>query len=313
MFLLVVIVVAIILYHFVKVSSKQDAQEQEAFERMRGEEILRARAEREAAEHPQTVVEPVMSQYRHQDFQNYAASLPTVTLTEVLLAWFLGYFGAHKFYRKKIWKGFLYFFTLGLFSFWWMCDAFLLTTQYLCEKQGITTTKILRIGARVAGILCALSLIIYGNTLSDAQTPADSVAKEIAVATESSAIETTITEIVAQEGTVPEDTKPTIIIKSEPNVTMGMRNALRSAENYLAFMAFSRSGLISQLEFEGYSNAEAKYAADNCGADWNEQAAKSARNYLSIMPFSKSGLIQQLEFEGFTHAQAVFGAESNGY
>ena len=78
-------------------------------------------------------------------------------------------------------------------------------------------------------------------------------------------------------------------------------------------MPFSYSGLIKQLEFEGYSTAEATYAADNCGANWNEQAAKSAKNYLDIMAFSKKELIEQLEFEGFTHDQAVYGAEANGY
>lgn len=100
---------------------------------------------------------------------------------------------------------------------------------------------------------------------------------------------------------------------STSTTTLGERNALRSAKNYLRTMPFSYKGLIKQLEFEGYSTAEATYAADNCGANWNEQAAKSAKNYLDIMAFSKKELIEQLEFEGFTHAQAVYGAEANGY
>ena len=36
--------------------------------------------------------------------------------------------------------------------------------------------------------------------------------------------------------------------------------------------AFSRKGLIEQLEYEGFSNDDATYAVDHCGADWNEQA-----------------------------------------
>lgn len=95
--------------------------------------------------------------------------------------------------------------------------------------------------------------------------------------------------------------------------TMGETNALKSAQNYLKIMAFSYNGLIEQLEYEEYSNEEAVYAADNCGADWNEQATKKAKSYLEIMTFSKDGLIEQLEFEGFTHEQAVYGAEKNGY
>ena len=58
--------------------------------------------------------------------------------------------------------------------------------------------------------------------------------------------------------------------------TAGEKNALSSALSYLDFSAFSYSGLVKQLEFKGYTNEEAVYAADNCGADWNEQALKSA-------------------------------------
>lgn len=96
-------------------------------------------------------------------------------------------------------------------------------------------------------------------------------------------------------------------------VTTGKKNALRTARKYLDITAFSYSRLISQLEYEGYSYEEAKYGADNCGADWYEQAAKSAKKYLELTSFSRSGLIDQLEYEGFTHSQAVYGVTQNGY
>ncbi len=102
-------------------------------------------------------------------------------------------------------------------------------------------------------------------------------------------------------------------ITTPETMTMGQRNALKSAESYLSVMAFSYNGLIEQLEYEKYSHEDAVYAADHCGADWNEQAKKSAASYLSIMAFSRDGLIEQLEYEGFTHEQAVYGAEANGY
>lgn len=92
--------------------------------------------------------------------------------------------------------------------------------------------------------------------------------------------------------------------------TAGEKNALKTAKSYLSIMAFSHDGLIGQLEFEGFSREEAAYAADHCGADWNEQAAKKAAEYLKFMAFSTSGLIGQLEYEGFTHEQAVYGAEN---
>lgn len=97
------------------------------------------------------------------------------------------------------------------------------------------------------------------------------------------------------------------------SASMGEKNALRTAQNYLSAMGFSYSGLIEQLEYEGYSHSESKYAADNCGANWKEQAARVAKSYLNAMPFSRSGLIEQLQFEGFTYEQAVYGVEKNGY
>lgn len=97
------------------------------------------------------------------------------------------------------------------------------------------------------------------------------------------------------------------------NITMGQQNALWSALQYLNTMAFSKSGLIDQLEYEGYSTEEATYAVENCGADWNEQAAKSAQNYINTMSFSRSGLIDQLIYEGFTREQAEYGVSTVGY
>lgn len=101
--------------------------------------------------------------------------------------------------------------------------------------------------------------------------------------------------------------------KSTTSVTTGKRNALARAKSYLNYMAFSYKGLVEQLEYEGYSNEEATYAVDNCGANWNEQAAKKAESYMSYMSFSRSGLIEQLEYEGFTSKQAEYGVTAVGY
>ena len=107
--------------------------------------------------------------------------------------------------------------------------------------------------------------------------------------------------------------KPTPKATPEDTTTAGEKNALRAAKNYLDFTAFSYSGLIKQLEYEGFTTKQATYGVDNCKADWNKQAVKAAKNYLDYMDFSRDGLIQQLEFDGFTHEQAVYGAEANGY
>jgi hypothetical protein len=98
----------------------------------------------------------------------------------------------------------------------------------------------------------------------------------------------------------------------EPASTVSQRNAVRAAQSYLDYKAFSRAGLIKQLEFEDYSTADATFAVDSITVDWDEQAAKSAKDYLDYTSFSRSGLIKQLEFEGFTPAQAAYGASAAG-
>ena len=94
----------------------------------------------------------------------------------------------------------------------------------------------------------------------------------------------------------------------DPGLSTAQQNAIESAESYLDFSAFSQSGLIDQLAFEGYSTADATFAVESLDVDWNEQAAKSAASYLEMTSFSLSGLIDQLVFEGFTPEQAAYGA-----
>lgn len=95
----------------------------------------------------------------------------------------------------------------------------------------------------------------------------------------------------------------------ENKETREQKNAVRKAEDYLDFTAFSRKGLIEQLEFEGFSTEDATYGVDNITVDWNEQAFKKAEDYLDIMSFSKDGLKQQLEFDGFTTEQINYAIE----
>lgn len=98
-----------------------------------------------------------------------------------------------------------------------------------------------------------------------------------------------------------------------PEPTMGQANALSTAHDYLDVTAFSRNGLIEQLEYSGFTHDEAVYAADRCGADWNQQAAEMAQDYLDVTSFSRDGLIEQLEYSGFTHDEAVYGVTAVGY
>lgn len=96
-------------------------------------------------------------------------------------------------------------------------------------------------------------------------------------------------------------------------VTVGMKNAVSTAKRYIKLTGFSRPGLIDQLEYEGYTEEESVYGADNCGADWNKECAETAQSYMKLMSFSRSGLIDQLKYEGYTDAQITYGLSAVGY
>ena len=105
-------------------------------------------------------------------------------------------------------------------------------------------------------------------------------------------------EIVEVSGTGSQEEDSNEDSSVDSDMTTAQRNALKSANNYLDLQAFSYNGLVEQLEYEKYSHEDAVYAADNCGADWNEQAAKKAKSYMEFSSFSKDRLIEQLEYEG---------------
>ena len=105
------------------------------------------------------------------------------------------------------------------------------------------------------------------------------------------------------------DNQNTSPVSSE---TVSQQNAVKSAQSYLSYTAFSHDGLVAQLEYDQFSNADAVYGADNSGADWNAQAAAAAKQYMSYSAFSRGSLITQLEYDKFTEAQAEYGANAVG-
>jgi hypothetical protein len=108
---------------------------------------------------------------------------------------------------------------------------------------------------------------------------------------------------VKQSGTVTEQTTT--------SETVSQKNAVLKAKRYLD-NGFSRKGLIEQLEYEGFTNSEASYGADNVKADWMEQAVRKAKSFLNSSSFSRKGLIRQLESNGFTNNEATHGADGVG-
>lgn len=161
------------------------------------------------------------------------------------------------------------------------CVIFLIIS--LIKKTGVKKP--------VVGLIVCFCLLVISFSISKPDAKKTSTAKE------------KITNSASKE-------KPK---EQKAKMTTGQKNALESAKDYLDFSALSHSGLVEQLKFEGYSKEDSTFAADNCGANWDEQAAKSAKTYIDMSSFSRAGLIDQLEFDGYTHSQAEYGANAVGY
>ncbi|MCJ8505784.1 Ltp family lipoprotein [Kocuria flava] len=158
-------------------------------------------------------------------------------------------------------------------------------------------------------LFAGCSALLGGGTDDPAPTSGETSSTPSSAATEDASA-TDETPATAESGPAEAETEADNAEQS--SATVAQRNAIRSAENYIDFSAFSRSGLIDQLEFEGYSTADATFAVDSLDIDYNEQAAKSAANYLETSAFSRSGLIDQLMFEGYTAEQATYGVDQTG-
>lgn len=147
-------------------------------------------------------------------------------------------------------------------------------------------------------IIAFVVIVILGSALGDSDSSTEE--KNTTKVTDTKTADAAETSVETKESA------------SDSNLTMGQKNALKSAESYLDFSAFSYNGLIGQLEYEGYTTEEATFAANNCGADWNEQALQKALDYLDFSAFSYSGLIGQLEYDEFTTEQATYAVDNCG-
>ena len=153
-------------------------------------------------------------------------------------------------------------------------------------------------------LLGLVVLAFIGSLLSDGDSSPSSSLNDSA-----NTLDTTVSSSVIDGGSTQETSAP---VSTAPKETAGQANARKSAESYLEYQAFSRTGLIKQLEYEKFSTADATYAVDAVEVDWNEQAEKSAKSYLDTSSFSRQGLIDQLLYEGFSQAQAAYGVGTTG-
>ena len=96
--------------------------------------------------------------------------------------------------------------------------------------------------------------------------------------------------------------------------------AILEAKDFVDRLCFSYNGLIEWLvEYEDYTQETAKYAADNCGADWQEVALRAAKEMLSEQPdnykgyYSREGMRYYLsEIKDFTKEEAAYAADNCG-
>jgi hypothetical protein len=101
-------------------------------------------------------------------------------------------------------------------------------------------------------------------------------------------------------------------------LTQQEQSAVATAKQYLSTSAFSRQGLIDQLDSpdgSGYAVNVATVAVDSLTVNWSTEAVEAAKEYLATGPFSCSALIQQLDSPDggqFTVAQATYGAQHAG-
>lgn len=154
------------------------------------------------------------------------------------------------------------------------CGATMAKSAKSCPKCGAKNKKPFYKRVSFWLVIVIVLLMVSCSTSKDGNSSSTAETKQGAVSsstTTSSEAATSSTESTASE---VEEEQPA----EESSASIGQKNALRKAQQYLSAMPFSYSGLIKQLEFEGYSTENATYAADNCDADWNEQAVKRLNN-----------------------------------
>ncbi|MCT2076264.1 hypothetical protein HMPREF3086_17160 [Dietzia sp. HMSC21D01] len=93
----------------------------------------------------------------------------------------------------------------------------------------------------------------------------DDVATAAGQAATVTVISTATTTVTREVTTTAEAPAPASAGLAAADSSAGQSNAARSARQYLDISGFSRSGLIEQLQYEGYSPEQATYGATAAG------------------------------------------------
>jgi len=108
-----------------------------------------------------------------------------------------------------------------------------------------------------------------GKTHSSTPSAKKSVASANVETTEMAAETTTTPPATTTPPTAPPTTAPPVTSPPPPVESISQSNAVSKAQDYLDYEAFSRSGLIDQLVFEGFSTEDATYAVDKWSSSFH--------------------------------------------
>lgn len=114
-------------------------------------------------------------------------------------------------------------------------------------------------------------------------------------------------------GSSAEDPSPSVPQEpQEPQEPTEREQALTQAQAYLSYEPLSYTVLVKTLQLDGYSADAATYAADNCGADWDEQASRAIVDALEVRHYSCDGVTARLNAMGFTADQTARAVNTCG-
>ena len=119
-------------------------------------------------------------------------------------------------------------------------------------------------------------------------------------------------DIIMDVSEKPYEPEPEPEEESELEMTENQAAALDKAISYVNTISYSYNRLMKQLVQDGFSLEDSMFAADNCGADWDEQAAWRVATYFTFTGFSYGMVVEQLIYDGFTEEQAYFAADNCG-
>ncbi|MBR0518926.1 hypothetical protein IJJ97_03955 [bacterium] len=186
-------------------------------------------------------------------------------------------------------------------------------------------------------IVCLIIFLSQGNKTPIPQTPIPPITTSVPAPTTPPVTETQSeqppTEPIETTETPPESTedKP-ISTEDKPKKTKRQLKeehkrkeaAVKTAKDYVNNKNFTLTAhsLYSIKEYleenKKFSAEEAEYGAENCGADWNEEAVKAAKMCLELetkvnFSYSKKELSKSIERQWkFTPEQVSYGVENCG-